>query len=409
MSIEDIYKTISEYDIDEENVLDFIFQGNQGDSSKLYYRCMLLQLLHHVEHFDNIIDLYYRTESRQPFEGATLSYNINDDGKTKKKYYKDTIEESDEKKLAIYAGFERGNCEEFQKIIEWATTIVKELEGIKRGDARLEEPISDFMNYKEWEHEIEDYINSNKEEIEDEEKCKLLKRSYEIEIPYIKQKEDESLKILEGTFHSLGLNTLWDECISRYRYYNEEMMMEGILFWDERALYKIKQYFALFKKDLYGCSKIIQNQSNVLTVIKSGASLEEVCNRIRVEINRYNPDIDVGLRDKKIYGGFNGFITHNSSYPEDLPEAYKELSEEYNKVMKEQDREKFIRLCTDFNFDFVKVHPFTDGNGRTSRILLSSMLASRDIFFPSLYTDPREKYEFLKRSNSVLEHNNYLY
>lgn len=80
----------------------------------------------------------------------------------------------------------------------------------------------------------------------------------------------------------------------------------------------------------------------------------------------------------------------------------KELEAEYKKIMMEEDIEKFIRGCARLHFNFLRIHPFLDGNGRTARILLSTMLASRNIFFPSVYIDREGKEDFYIASNAAL-------
>ena len=60
-----------------------------------------------------------------------------------------------------------------------------------------------------------------------------------------------------------------------------------------------------------------------------------------------------------------------------------EYDEEFNDIMEEKDAETYIKRCTDLMMKFVSTHPFDDGNGRTSRMLLQAMLARRGILFPS--------------------------
>lgn len=60
-----------------------------------------------------------------------------------------------------------------------------------------------------------------------------------------------------------------------------------------------------------------------------------------------------------------------------------EYDEEFKRILEEENAEIYIRRCTDLMMKFVSTHPFDDGNGRTSRMLLQAMLARRGIFFPS--------------------------
>ena len=71
--------------------------------------------------------------------------------------------------------------------------------------------------------------------------------------------------------------------------------------------------------------------------------------------------------------------------PEELPKQFQKMSERFTEILDIQDDEEFVKRCADFHFDFLQMHPYTDGNGRTARTLLSLMLASHNILMPSLY------------------------
>ena len=95
----------------------------------------------------------------------------------------------------------------------------------------------------------------------------------------------------------------------------------------------------------------------------------------------------------------------NSAPISGLQSEFDKLEKEFKEIMNEKDDEKFVRKCADFHFNFLKVHPFSDGNGRTSRILLITLFASRNIIFPSLYTVDSGKVNFYLRSNEALKGN----
>ena len=60
-----------------------------------------------------------------------------------------------------------------------------------------------------------------------------------------------------------------------------------------------------------------------------------------------------------------------------------EYDEEFKNILEEENAETYIKRCTDLMMKFISTHPFDDGNGRTSRMLLQAMLARRGIIFPS--------------------------
>lgn len=68
---------------------------------------------------------------------------------------------------------------------------------------------------------------------------------------------------------------------------------------------------------------------------------------------------------------------------EEIQSKMVEYDTEFKDILEEKNAETYIRRCTDLMMKFVSTHPFDDGNGRTSRMLLQAMLARRGIFFPS--------------------------
>ena len=53
--------------------------------------------------------------------------------------------------------------------------------------------------------------------------------------------------------------------------------------------------------------------------------------------------------------------------------------------MKINDIKEYVSECAKFMHNFIMIHPFTDGNGRTSRMIFQVMLAKRNILIPSLF------------------------
>ena len=68
---------------------------------------------------------------------------------------------------------------------------------------------------------------------------------------------------------------------------------------------------------------------------------------------------------------------------EEIKTKMAEFDEEFKEMLEEKNPETYVRRCTNLMMRFVSTHPFDDGNGRTSRMLLQSMLARRGILLPS--------------------------
>ena len=71
--------------------------------------------------------------------------------------------------------------------------------------------------------------------------------------------------------------------------------------------------------------------------------------------------------------------------PENIEEEMIKLNQEYNEIKSIEDIDEYIKRIIIVFQKFVKIHPYKDGNGRTSRLLLDVMLLNRNILPPVLY------------------------
>lgn len=81
--------------------------------------------------------------------------------------------------------------------------------------------------------------------------------------------------------------------------------------------------------------------------------------------------------------------------PSDVPTLMQKLFEEYNELKKELQP---IELATLIHNKLVKIHPFTDGNGRTSRLLMNWILQRNH--FPAVIIEVTNKEKYY----SCIEH-----
>ena len=68
---------------------------------------------------------------------------------------------------------------------------------------------------------------------------------------------------------------------------------------------------------------------------------------------------------------------------DEIQEKMEGYDKEFEEILKEQDPESYVRRSTELMMKFISTHPYDDGNGRTSRMLLQTMLARRGILLPS--------------------------
>lgn len=86
-----------------------------------------------------------------------------------------------------------------------------------------------------------------------------------------------------------------------------------------------------------------------------------------------------------------------------IPEELEKLQQYYDTEVKdESDSVEYIKKCANVMYKFLIIHPFEDGNGRTSRALFSTLLVKKDILPPIMYEsryiteDPESSAEYNK-------------
>lgn len=65
----------------------------------------------------------------------------------------------------------------------------------------------------------------------------------------------------------------------------------------------------------------------------------------------------------------------------------------------------YINSVIELKCKLIKIHPFKDGNGRTSRALVNLLFKQVDL--PPVYIPPREKEEYIRAMDSAVRLNNY--
>ncbi len=83
------------------------------------------------------------------------------------------------------------------------------------------------------------------------------------------------------------------------------------------------------------------------------------------------------------------------------------LCKSFNKSLKTVKTDlDILNLASDLHFNFVSVHPFSDGNGRTARILMNAVLFAFDLPRLILLSENKRKYyEALEETRNRLDEN----
>jgi len=164
------------------------------------------------------------------------------------------------------------------------------------------------------------------------------------------------------------------------------------------------------KKDIvlnYNLSKLIFNMDF------SNMSLEQMVGVIRKEFARYGEGglsegyIDQNYRSEDLQtSSLSSNFFRTCTKGQDVGKEMQELSQDYEKLKNVDSCEEYIKGSIDIFQKFIKIHPFNDGNGRTSRYLLNAMLVSKNIVPPVLYDTYMDRTKIDNLSNEYLLNGN---
>ena len=112
-------------------------------------------------------------------------------------------------------------------------------------------------------------------------------------------------------------------------------------------------------------------------------------------VHNHNTHVSIG----------NTFFRNNSKF-DDVKDDMDQLAAEYENMKQISDKDEYVDKAISIFQRFIQIHPYQDGNGRTSRALFDIMLINRDIVPPVLYPTYYDRGmldalsdEYLKNSN----------
>ncbi len=140
----------------------------------------------------------------------------------------------------------------------------------------------------------------------------------------------------------------------------------------------------------------------IIANIKNELSLKTILEWHRNLFMEAKPDIAGKIRDHQIRIGASKFVPPR---PEVLRLLLQEFFTWYNR---EKRKLNPVELAALIHFKFVTMHPFVDGNGRISRLMMNYMLNKFGYpMFDINYSDRRSYYTALERSN--IKHNDVIF
>ncbi len=396
---EDIFNYLQSIDINEENALDFFrssISDNYNTPQGYVFRKVLSQLevRHHINYLDLAVGQYSFGKNEQilksVFRGETdycdKMIQIDKKPKLKFKALDKSILRSIIDSKKVYIGQLLFSIPSEIKILNdrIAHTPQKDIDKIKQ----LKE-LLDLAEEKRQiaEREVYDisYFNLPMEEIASKE----WKNFFDSNIPELKKVVSEYVEIDIKDLERKRVENGGEIGSVRYIDLNEVVsyITNGIGEFLETQIMS-REYIDNLKID-------ITMQVRLLKFIyqdKESKSFDEIISGIREQFNTTRLSIQEistnpnssdyyrcnSLNEKRVF-------QKNTAKPEEIPGKMKELASRFNKLATLKDEEEYKKEAVRIYLSFIQIHPFADGNGRTSRYLLDYMLIQRGIIPPVLY------------------------
>lgn len=442
IKVDDLTNELSKYEIpNEDQIISWFINGDRNatlENWRFYQRC-ILGMLHLDEHlgaicetkkeFDNLekmlriktsqtddlneirnlIDAFLScdnlSKSHLVDNNELMNYVKLYAGTSKPVLYKDV--EINERKVREI----KNNIEQDNKIIEILSSA---REDIKQG----REVSTNFLkNQKEVKFNI--FMSKNKKIALIDEKIKELKDK----ISHLnKQLALEELSVkknyINGVIEFLNSeyvgknNLLFERLKNDLTNLSEEQLIDIPIDY----LKKFKTSLSYFSNNLIKGSYIKNMENDIIACAhifkyfwndkwSKDKSFMELCVIIRSAMAKAKATsefkISDQLRENELASDNDGFIKGAMLNKEQIASGMKILSHKYDDILKISDTKEYVSECAKLLHDFIMLHPFTDGNGRTSRLIFQKMLASRNIFIPSLFDSYYHRIQYGYEKNAI--------
>lgn len=118
MDVKQLFNEISEFNITEDNILDFVLSNNENSLSFFLYKYLLFSLLKTDEHIEPMIDFYYKLSGGSLVRG---SFSVmNEAGEIQKLDGRELVDKAEKKQKEVISGFVMGTSNDLNTIINYA-------------------------------------------------------------------------------------------------------------------------------------------------------------------------------------------------------------------------------------------------------------------------------------------------
>lgn len=178
-----------------------------------------------------------------------------------------------------------------------------------------------------------------------------------------------------------------------YSRYHEKITHKDI----EEMMYDVPKALTIVTGDVKQkeewCARADKTAQAVLTTftLEPEMSLEDVIKTVREVIMKGESDVKLEYRTHNLPQNKDP-IGQQSEPKEFIAEKMQELFAEYNSTnWKSLTKEEVLQKAAKIAFEFVRIHPFGNGNGRTYRMILDYILNSNGIDSPILFKSNNTK------------------
>ena len=381
---EDISKYLDSLDINEENALDFYRSSIRGDYNTpqgFVFRKILSQLevRHHVENLDLAVGQYRFGESCEIIRSALR-------GET---HYTDKMIEFDRRPKPNYRCLNEnviGSVIESKKF-----DVEQSVFSLPSKIKVLQDKINSTpKNEKDKIRLLNSQLDTAKAQLQraDQQKYSLSNFGFPMEQEATAEWKDfldsniSQLKSVVGEYVE-NIANIQDKELSQFTDLTTASVGDFLL-----SQASSNRYIDNFKADVamhFRLLKFVYQNKDV-------DSLDEIISGIRRQFDTDSLSSSIISTDSHApnyyrQNSLNGDkkFWKDTATPQDIPEKMEELGRKFGELSKIEDEEEYKRGAVGIYKDFIQIHPFGDGNGRTSRYLLDYMFVKRGIMPPVLY------------------------
>ena len=177
------------------------------------------------------------------------------------------------------------------------------------------------------------------------------------------------------------------EVESRYSNYREKLSVKDVKDIMEDVSFSFSTPSKDAKDKAEWCERADRTAQAVLTTftLEPGVSLEEVIKTVRGVMSHGEEDVKLEYRTHNLPQRKDP-IGQQSEPAEFIAESMQRLFDKYNSIdWKTLPKEEILKESAKIAFEFVRIHPFGNGNGRTYRIILDYILTSNGVESPLLF------------------------